>query len=174
MSRGSLERLIRASHMTWTAIEPCLVCGTQHARLSRYHFSNKRSHMSGGFYLFCSPSKEGLRSPPHLVLISFLTLWHFFTMIGLVFQFWKVGHQQALLLLQCVWRLRRHTGCHDFMVQYSSGWVVSCRGGVWSRSDLVLDLVSFYLTLSAICLFPCLLVLILLYIVLALAVLCWT
>ncbi len=53
------------------------------------------------------------------------------------------------------------------LVQYGSGWTVagwvSCRGGVWCRSDLVLDLVFFRLTLSASCLFPCLLVLILVY-----------
>ena len=40
-------------------------------------------------------------------------------------------------------------------------WLVGCLVGV--GSDLVLDLLFFRLTLSAICLFPCLLVLILLY-----------
>ena len=40
-------------------------------------------------------------------------------------------------------------------------WLVGCLVGV--GSDLVLDLVFFRLTLSAICLFPCLLVLILPY-----------
>ena len=55
--------------------------------------------MSGGFYLLCGPSKDDVGSPPRLVLVSFLRFWDFSTMIGLVFQFWKVGQQQALSLL---------------------------------------------------------------------------
>ena len=58
-----------------------------------------KEYMSGGFYLLCGPSKEDW---PHLVLISFFRFRHCSIMSGLVFQFWKVGHEQALLLLYIV------------------------------------------------------------------------
>ena len=63
-----------------------------------------------------------------------------------------------------------HVGCHDFMLPATTYRAsMPCRGGVWSRFDLVFDLVFFHLALSTVCLFPCLLVLILYYTILALA-----
>ena len=39
------------------------------------------------------PQYRRFTESPHLALISFLRFWHFSIMSGLVFQFWKVGHE---------------------------------------------------------------------------------